>query len=311
MDPAQQPGLDRALRDPQGLEDPERAVLEDVGQGAVAVEQPQYPVDLGRQALGHRLDLLDVLLEDRRRRQTAGQLADVVQEPAGLGQDLVVGQRQLLAAHHRLVAPLEVGLGPQHQLVQRGLAVEHAHVGGGDLALEDADLAAAQPTHQRDHAGAPGRGQGPHQVEDAVAVAEIAGDDGAVAALAPGQQPADHDDVADVRRLEQDLVGAGLPGLAAADAVADVEHRRVGAARAGRGQAGDQRARRGGVVGAGDDQADVGVEGDAGDRAGVDGDHGGAFTLEAEANRGDRAWILLGDHDFGNRRHDGENRPGV
>ena len=69
---AKQADLDRLLRDAQRLEHAVRRVLEDVGEHAVAVEHAQHAVDLGRDLLAERLDALDVLLEDRRRRQRAG-----------------------------------------------------------------------------------------------------------------------------------------------------------------------------------------------------------------------------------------------
>ena len=96
----------------------------------------------------------DVLLEHRRGRQRARALAHALEEALGVGEQLVGRQRDLLAAHDVFVREVEARVGPQQELVQRGLAVDQADLRGRDLAMEEPDLAAAQAADQREHRAA-------------------------------------------------------------------------------------------------------------------------------------------------------------
>ena len=92
----------------------------------MAVEHPQHAVDLGRDLLASACTPRDVLLEHHRRRQAAAGLAHALEEALGVGEQLVARQRDLLAPHDVLVVEVEPGVGPQQQLVERGLAVDRA-----------------------------------------------------------------------------------------------------------------------------------------------------------------------------------------
>ena len=193
--------------------------------------------------------------------------------------------------------------------MQRALPVQPADLRGGDLALEEADLAAAQPAHHEQRAGGADRGERAHQVEHAEAVAEIAVHHRAIARAASREDATDRDDVAHERRAHQRGGGAGGERLIARHAVADVEHRRCAARRAG-----------------GDELEQEILRGVGGGRAGhhhrgvlerwqhlvdIAGHHRQALALEAESHAVGRARIAMDDDDFGSVGHDLGNRVGV
>ena len=105
------------------------------------------------------LDALDVLLEDRRRRQRAGGFAHALEEALGVGEQLVGRQRDLLTADDVLVVEVEARVGPQQELVERGLAVDQADLADVTSPSVEPDLAAAQAADQRQHGAAAERGR--------------------------------------------------------------------------------------------------------------------------------------------------------
>ena len=291
--------------DAQRLEHAVRRVLEHVGEHAVAVEHPQHAVDLGRDLLAEHLDARDVLLEDHRRRQPAARVAHAREEPLGVGEQLVALERDLLPPHDVLVMEVEPRIGPQQELVQRGLAVDHADLRRRDLAVIEAHLAAAQAADQREDRAAAERGERAHQREHAGGLGEAADDVGAVGRGLPAQQSADRDDITQVGRLQHDLVGPGRLGIGAPDAAPGEHDRRVdvrGLEQVAR--AADQIERS--VVGATDhDQPGVvprdlelgRIERDRRD-LGRD-----PFSLETELNLAARAAVRIQHDDFRESRH--------
>src|SRR5262249_50132698 len=156
-----------------------------------------------------RLDARDVLLEDHGGGELAGGVADAGEEALGVGEQLIGRHRDLVAAHDVLVVEVEARVGPQQELVQRGLAVDEADLRGGDLAVEEADLAAAQAADQREHGTAAERGERADEREHARDLDEAADDVIARLRGLAAEQAADRDDVAQVGGLLDDLVGAG------------------------------------------------------------------------------------------------------
>ncbi len=90
----------------------------------MAVEHPQHTVDLGRNRRAEARDPLHVLLEHHRRRQALRGFAHALEEPLGVGEQLFRGQRDLRAPHQIFVMEIETRVGPQQQLMKRGLAVD-------------------------------------------------------------------------------------------------------------------------------------------------------------------------------------------
>ena len=307
--PTQDADLGRALGDAQRLEHPVRAVLERIGDGAMTVEQAQHTVDLGGDRPRVLLHDRAVVLVHRRRRQHARRRPQIDQEAFRAGEQLVRADRDLLPPHHRLVAQLEARLGPQQELVQRALPVQPADLRGGDLALEEPDLAAAQPAHHEQRARGADRGQRAHQVEHAEAVAEIAVHHRAIARATPREDATDRDDVAHERRADQRGGGAGRQRLIARHAVADVEHRRRPARRAGGHQLEQQILRGVGGRRAGDHHRRVLERRQH--RVDVAGHDRQTLSLEAEPHAVGRARIAMDDDDFGSVGHDLGNRVGV
>ena len=101
-------------------------------------------------------------------------LAHALEEALGVGEQLVGRQRDLLAAHDVLVLEVEARVGPEQQLVERGLAVDQADLGGGDLAVEEPDLAAPQAADQRQDGAAAERGERADERVDAGGLGEAA-----------------------------------------------------------------------------------------------------------------------------------------
>jgi hypothetical protein len=228
----------------KGLEDPEGAVLDHVGDGAAAIEQAKHRVDRIRDGSRQAGDLLLVALVDRRRGELAGDRAHLGEELLRVGEELVRLERDLAAAHHVLRPELEAAFGPQQELVEGGEPVQQPGLGRGDLALEEADLASAHAANQGEDPVAPDRADGADQEVEAEVLAEVAGEDRRVVLLPPRQQPGDGHRIAHVGRLAEELAGALVEGLRPRDAVADVEDRQIapapaqGAAHLGQDRAG-------------------------------------------------------------------------
>ena len=176
LDDAQEAGFERLLRDAQRLEHAVRRILEHVGEHVVAVEHAQHAVDLRRHLLAEVGHALNVLLEHHRRRQQLGALAHTLEEALGVGEQLVGAHRDLPTPHDVLAAEVEARVGPQQQLVKRGLAVDQPDLRRRDLAAVEPDLAATQAADHRQHGAAPERGERANQREDAGGLGQAAGD---------------------------------------------------------------------------------------------------------------------------------------
>jgi hypothetical protein len=193
--------------------------------------------------------------------------------------------------------------------VKRALAVKPADLGRRDLALEEPDLAAAQPAGHEQGAGRADRGQRPHQVEDAEAGPEIAVHHRPVAGPTTGEDPPDRDDVAQVGRAAEERRRPSRQRVGPRDAVPDVEHRRRAAGRALGHQPRQQRPRR--VTVAGARHHDPGPGQLADDRVDRARRHLQALALESQAHALGRPGIVVDHDDFARFAHDRRRVAGV
>ena len=194
----------------------------------MSVEHAQHAVDLGRDLLAERVDARHVLLEHHRRRELAARIADALEEALRIGEQLLRRQRDLLPAHDVLVEELEPRLGPQQELMERGLTVDQADLRGGHLAVKEPDLAAPQAADQGEHRAAPERRQRAHEREHARGLGERADEVVPRGRRLAAQQAPDRHDIPEERRQEDDLVrprglGVGPAHTAAGEHDRDVE----------------------------------------------------------------------------------------
>ena len=269
----------------------------------MAIEHAEHAVDLGRDLLAERRHARHVLLEDHRRRELAARVAHALEEPFGVDEQLLGRQRDLLPAHDVLVVELEPRLGPQQELVERGLAVDQTDLGGGDLAVEEPDLAAPEAANQRQDGAAPEGGQGADQGEHARGLGERPHD---VVALPGGlalEEAADGDDIPEKRREQDDLVGAGGLGVGAADPAAGEDDRDVELLLV-EGEPGLAEEVEGAPVGAADDDQGGALGGDV-EASHVRGRERGrhAFPREPELDLAARPRIGVEHDDFRGSRH--------
>ena len=92
-----------------------------------------------------------------------GTLAHTLEEALGVREQLLGRHRDLRAPNDVLVREVEPRVGPQEQLVKRGLAVDQPDLRRGDLAAIEPDLATAQAADQRQHRAATECAQRAHE----------------------------------------------------------------------------------------------------------------------------------------------------
>jgi hypothetical protein len=140
---AEDPQIDQAGDDPEGVEHPEGAVLDDVAQAALAVEQPHQRPDLGGNGVTRAGRLLQIGLQHGGGgTQILAGVGEVAQEALGLLDEIIRSLAERPAVDVGPQPEIDGRLLPQQQVVQRRAALQRPHGGPDDFALGEADLAA-------------------------------------------------------------------------------------------------------------------------------------------------------------------------